>query len=385
MWSGGGVSQKALIEGIVKLKLILVAAARPNFMKIAPLARELMKRAGRDSFKIVHTGQHYDPNLSDVFFKELEIPQPDYSLGISTPERDKQIAEVRSAMIPVIRKEAPDFVVVVGDVNSTLGAARAAKDCGVRVAHVEAGLRSFDMEMPEERNRIETDRISDLLYVTEQAGIDNLAAEQVPGEAVLVGNVMIDTLVHALPKLSAEQRLAELGLQPGNYIVSTFHRPSNVDRRESAEALLEKIRLCCSFYPVVLPIHPRTKKSFAELGLLEPLMGIVGLKLIEPAPYFDFLGLVKSAAAVVTDSGGIQEEATYLGIPCLTLRKNTERPSTIEIGTNTLIGDDVELLKLSLAQIKGGAYKKGTPPPLWDGNAAERIIMHLKHSNTKPS
>ena len=363
------------------MKLLLVAAARPNFMKIAPLVRELLKPGSPATFKIVHTGQHYDPNLSEVFFKELEIPAPDFYLGISTPEREKQIAEVRAAITPLIKAEKPDVVVVVGDVNSTLGAALAAKDCGTKVAHVEAGLRSFDMEMPEEHNRIATDQLSDFLYVTEQAGMDNLAAEKIPGKAVLVGNVMIDTLVHALPKLNIEARLAELELERGKYIVSTFHRPSNVDKIESARALIQKIELCCSIFPMVLPIHPRTRKSFSAFGLLNELSSIRDLRLIDPAPYLDFIGLVKNSAGVVTDSGGIQEEATYLGVPCLTLRMNTERPSTTNIGTNTLIGDDLKLLESCLREIKGGGYKSGTVPEFWDGGAAGRIGKHLAQSS----
>ncbi len=358
------------------LKILNIVGARPNFMKIAPLIRALDKEKNI-SKKLVHTGQHYDPGLSDIFFKELKIPAPDIHLEIGSLPREEQIAKISQAFLKILTVEKPDLVIVVGDVNSSIACARSAKENKIKVAHIEAGLRSFDLTMPEELNRIETDQISDFLYVTEESGMINLAQEKVPGKAKLVGNVMIDTLVDSLDQIKKSNILSQLNLKKKEYFISTFHRPSNVDTKESLRSLISKIKLICNNLPLVLPLHPRTKNSLTNFGLWEEFRGIKNLILIEPLGYNDFLSLVISAKAVLTDSGGIQEETTYLGVPCLTLRENTERPCTIELGTNVLIGNDENKLKVELDKIMQGNFKKSTCPPLWDGKAAERIVADL--------
>ena len=346
-------------------------------MKIAPLIRAFSSHAGTQPL-IVHTGQHYDAGLSDVFFRELGIPAPDHALGVgSSASRAEQIEKISVAFEPVLEQEQPDVVLVVGDVNSTIACASIAKKHNVRVAHVEAGLRSFDQEMPEEHNRVATDRISDFLYVTEESGMRNLARERVPGTAVLVGNCMIDTLVRDLDRARASSKRAELGLEPGAYVVSTFHRPSNVDTADALQGLLETLRVITALVALVLPMHPRTRKSMERFGLTAELNAVPRLTLCEPLGYVDFIGLVDQSLATVTDSGGIQEETTYLGVPCLTMRENTERPVTVDVGTNTLVGSDRESLARCLTQIRAGTYKKGAIPALWDGKAAERIALHL--------
>ena len=354
-----------------------ICGARPNFMKIAPLVHA-MQRSSKLRSTIVHTGQHYSPTLSDVFFEELRIPRPEISLEVGSLPRLEQIAIIEERFTPVVEQEAPNLVLVVGDVNSTVACARVARRFGVPVAHVEAGLRSFDLDMPEEHNRIETDSLSDILYVTEESGMANLRNERVPGKAILVGNVMIDTLIANLDRAKSSDIRARLGLDGGKYAVATFHRPSNVDSKDSAVKVVDALRLMAGFFPVVLPIHPRTKESFDRFGFLDVLAATPGLQLVEPMGYFDFIGLVKQCKVVVTDSGGIQEETTYLGVPCLTMRENSERPSTISVGTNLLIGSDLERLKSELENISAGKFKKGSVPPLWDGKAAERIVADIE-------
>ncbi len=338
-----------------------ICGARPNFMKIAPLVHA-MQRSSELRSTIVHTGQHYSPTLSDVFFEELKIPRPEISLEVGSLPRVEQIALIEERFTPVVEQEAPNLILVVGDVNSTVACARVARRFGVPVAHVEAGLRSFDLGMPEEHNRIETDRLSDILYVTEESGMANLRNERVPGKAILVGNVMIDTLVANLGRARSSDVRARLGLEGEKYAVATFHRPSNVDSKESAAKVVDALRLVARFFPVVLPIHPRTKESFDRFGFLDVLA----------------IGLVEQCKVVVTDSGGIQEETTYLGIPCLTMRENSERPSTISVGTNLLIGSDLERLGSELENISAGKFKKGSVPPLWDGGTAERIVADIE-------
>lgn len=342
-------------------------------MKIAPLIHE-MQRHKQIVQKLVHTGQHYDPNLSDVFFNELGIPRPDVSLGVGSFSREEQIKKIAEAFEPVLIAEKPDVLLVVGDVNSTIACAEVAKRHNVKVVHVEAGLRSFDMSMPEELNRIATDKISDLLFVTEVAGIQNLQNEDVPGKRYFVGNVMIDTLIQQLErakKLSVPQRFS---LAERSYVVSTFHRPSNVDSKESLEKLLDTIEMVTGLVEMVLPLHPRTLSTITRFGLLERIHNIKRLKLIEPLGYLDFIGLVSSSLAVITDSGGIQEETTYLQVPCLTMRENTERPVTVDVGTNVLVGSDKQALETELRHILAGIPKQGSIPPLWDGKASERIV-----------
>ncbi len=290
----------------------------------------------------------------------------------------EQIALIEERFTPVVEREAPNLILVVGDVNSTVACARVARRFGIPVAHVEAGLRSFDLGMPEEHNRIETDRLSDILYVTEESGMANLRNERISGKAILVGNVMIDTLVTNLGRARSSDVRARLGLEGENYAVATFHRPSNVDSKESAAKVVDALRLVARFFPVILPIHPRTKESFDRLGFLDVLAATPDLQLVEPMGYFDFIGLVEQCKVVVTDSGGIQEETTYLGIPCLTMRENSERPSTISLGTNLLIGSDLERLRSELESISAGKFKKGSVPPLWDGKTAERIVADIE-------
>lgn len=358
------------------MKVINIVGARPNFMKIAPLVRAFAKHHSIVQ-RLVHTGQHYDPLLSDVFFRELGIPAPDVSLNVGSLPKDEQIAKISECFAPIVMAEKPDIVLVVGDVNSTIACAQTAKQFGVKVAHVEAGLRSFDLRMPEEHNRIATDIISDFLYVTEQSGMDNLAKEGVSGQAVLVGNCMIDTLIHDLPRAKASKKREELGLSAKGYIVATFHRPSNVDTPEALLALTETVEALCSQAPLVLPLHLRTKHALEKFGLSQRFFSIPKLIVTEPLGYIDFIGLVAASLAVVTDSGGIQEETTYLGVPCLTMRENTERPVTVMVGTNVLLGSDRVRLMQELDKIKVGSFKSGEIPPLWDGLAAERIATHL--------
>jgi UDP-N-acetylglucosamine 2-epimerase (non-hydrolysing) len=358
------------------MRILSVAGARPNFMKIAPLA-EAYRRHPDVTHIIVHTGQHYDDTMSRVFFQELGIPEPDCNLGVGSQERDAQIHTIMERFEPVVRRQAPDVLVVVGDVNSTVACARVARRLGVRVAHIEAGLRSFDLTMPEEHNRIETDRLSDYLFVTEPSGLRNLAAEGVPGKAFLVGNVMIDTLVRHLPRAEEQRLWTRLGLSPAGYAVATFHRPGNVDRPESLERLVETLRALCARLSVVLPLHPRTRERAASYHLLEALEGMAGLRLTEPLGYLEFLGLVRHSRFVITDSGGIQEETTYLGVPCLTMRENTERPITVDLGTNVLVGSDRNLLLRHADDVLGGRFKHGLIPDLWDGRAAGRIVTTL--------
>ena len=356
--------------------ILNVVGARPNFMKIAPLMATMGRQADFRA-RLVHTGQHYDPNLSDVFFDELGIPRPDIHLGIGGGTREDQIAAIAAAFEPVLLADRPDAVLVVGDVNSTIACASVARRHGVKVVHVEAGLRSFDLDMPEEHNRVETDHISDYLFVTEQSGLDNLAREALPGKVSLVGNVMIDTLVANLGRARESDIVQRLGLADGEYLVATFHRPSNVDRLETLTAVVETLEQLCARAPLVLPLHPRTRKSAEQHGLLERLQSIPRLTLTAPLGYLDFMRLVSTSRAVVTDSGGVQEETTYLGVPCLTMRENTERPSTIDVGTNVLIGSDRGRLLHHVDEIIAGRFKKGALPPLWDGKAAERIVAEL--------
>jgi len=359
------------------LRILNVVGARPNFMKIAPLMHAMRQQPDIEPL-LVHTGQHYDANLSRVFFDELDIPRPDINLGVGSGDRTSQIEQIMEHFEPVLVREQPDLVLVVGDVNSTIACARIAKRHRVSVAHVEAGLRSFDDTMPEEHNRRETDEIADFLFVTEESGMVNLDREAVPGKRYLVGNVMIDTLVRNLEKARASSMLDDLRLVPGEYLVATFHRPSNVDARETLENLVEIIQQLCARAPLVLPLHPRTRHSLEAHGLSAALDAIPALKLVDPLGYLEFLRLLTDARAVITDSGGIQEETTYLGIPCLTMRENTERPVTITLGSNVLVGSDRTRLLDELDKLMSGNHRKSTIPPLWDGAAAPRIVEILR-------
>jgi UDP-N-acetylglucosamine 2-epimerase (non-hydrolysing) len=361
--------------------ITVVAGARPNFVKIAPILRALAARAPAIPRELVHTGQHYDAAMSDVFFEQLGIPAPDVHLNVGPGTHGAQTARVLAAFEEHLlgRKPAPRGVVVVGDVNSTLACALAAVKLGIPVAHVEAGLRSFDRSMPEEINRLMTDAIADLLLTSEPSGELNLKREGVPGERIrFVGNVMIDTLVNELPAARALGMPASRGLEPGGYALVTLHRPSNVDTEERLSRLAGFLERLSQRIATVFPAHPRTRASLERFGLLDRLggggggSGTSGLSLLSPLGYRENLGLMADARLVVTDSGGMQEETTYLGVPCLTLRPGTERPVTVTQGTNTIVGDSLERAEALVGEILDGRYKKGGAVEGWDGKAAER-------------
>jgi UDP-N-acetylglucosamine 2-epimerase (non-hydrolysing) len=350
------------------MKVLHVVGARPNFMKAAPVYRALARRGHEQT--LVHTGQHYDALMSDVFFKGLEIPNPDESLNVGSGSHAQQTAAIMSRFEPVVIAHKPDVVLVYGDVNSTVAAALVCSKLGIRVGHVEAGLRSFDRSMPEELNRLVTDQLADFLFTPSIDGDENLAREGVAKEKVfLVGNVMIDTLIRFLPKADEifPQVKAELSLDRFGLI--TLHRPSNVDEESIFLPMLQVLDSLSEKLPLIFPVHPRTRQRWsAQLEQCNP-----NLRTIAPLGYLEFLALQKNASVVITDSGGIQEETTYLGTPCLTLRENTERPITVTHGTNILIGRDWEMLRKHFHAALNGDRKQAGRPPLWDGQAAERI------------
>ncbi len=363
-------------------RFAIVAGARPNFMKIAPILREL-DQVPQLRTTLVHTGQHYDRNLSDVFFEELGIRRPDLSLGVGSGSHAKQTSDVMVAIEEFLGAAAAsgepvERMIVVGDVNSTMAAAIAAAKLNISVAHVEAGLRSFDRRMPEEINRLVTDSISDLLLCSEPAGAENLKNEGHDSSRIhLVGNVMIDTLMTQVEQAKSRPTLGELSLQPGAYGVVTLHRPSNVDAPHTLRALLEVLVDVSKSMPLVFPIHPRTRARIDHHQLQSLISDAPNLRLLDPLGYNDFLCLTSQAKVIVTDSGGLQEESTALGVPCLTMRENTERPITCDEGTSTLIGNSAEKLRHHLSAVLSGDYKKGSCPELWDGRAACRIASVL--------
>jgi UDP-N-acetylglucosamine 2-epimerase (non-hydrolysing) len=355
------------------MKIINVAGARPNFVKIAPLM-SAFEAAGSIETLLVHTGQHYDKEMSELFFDQLEIPRPDVNLGVGSASHAVQTAEIMKAFEPVLAGYRPDAVLVVGDVNSTIACGLVAVKQGVKLVHVEAGLRSFDRRMPEEINRVLTDAISDLLFCTEQSGVDNLRNEGVGEDKIfLVGNVMIDTLLKNKARADESTILAELGLEDGKFTVLTLHRPSNVDDPGAFRRILDALEVIQRESPVVFPAHPRTAKNLREGNLATRVDSMVGLRMIDPLGYLDFLKLMSSAAAVLTDSGGIQEETTILKVPCLTLRDGTERPITAEVGTNTVVGTDTAKMISAWRVALAGRDRQVQTPPLWDGKAAQRI------------
>lgn len=359
------------------MKIINVVGARPNFMKIAPLIRAMEARKDRIEHLLVHTGQHYDQSMSDDFFTQLGIPDPDINLGVGSASHAEQTAKIMMAFEQVLLEHKPDMLVVVGDVNSTIACALVAAKLGVKVAHVEAGLRSFDRTMPEEINRILTDAISDMLFTTEESGNENLKREGIPEEKIhFVGNVMIDTLVHCLAIMP--EGLPYTDLKEKEYAVITLHRPSNVDNPLILKSILTAFTDISKSMRLVIPLHPRTKKSIQDFGLANELLAIADNAIVTgPVGYIDMLRLVKNCRMVITDSGGIQEETTYLGVPCITMRENTERPSTITLGTNMLVGSDTGKLLHAVEQVMLDSHKKGVIPPLWDGKASVRIVERL--------
>lgn len=356
------------------IEVVAVAGARPNFMKIAPLLRELAARPGFEPF-LVHTGQHYDAAMSESFFQDLGMAEPDLNLGVGSGSHAEITAQVLRRMEPILLERRPGVLLVVGDVNSTLAAAIAASKLDVPVAHVEAGLRSFDRQMPEEINRLLTDAISEWLFVTEPAGRENLLREGVPDERIhLVGNVMIDSLLANVERARKSDTLRNLGLERQSYAALTLHRPSNVDDPERLRMLFDLLEEIHEEIPIVFPAHPRTSAAIENrLGGRLPRLRVTG-----PLGYIDFLGLLLDAKLVLTDSGGIQEETTVLGVPCLTLRENTERPITVSQGTNRIVGTDPVAIRREVRKILDGNAKVGRVPDLWDGGAAQRIVDVLE-------
>ena len=355
------------------MKIATIVGTRPNFIKIAPLVKEFKRH--NIGHILVHTGQHYDKEMSRFFFDDLGLPKPDINLEVGSESREKQIKMIKQKLEPILGKQKPDLVVVVGDVNSTLAGAEAARNLGIKVAHVEAGLRSFDKTMVEELNRKETDKISDFLFTTEKSGNNNLLNEGIFGDKIFfVGNVMIDTLLKHREKAKSSKILQKLNLNKKNYCVLTLHRPSNVDSREGFENILSILGEIQEKIKIVFPIHPRTKKSIGLFKLEKKIKNMGNLIITEPLGYLDFLCLMANSKLVLTDSGGIQEETTILQVPCITLRNNTERPVTVSEGTNMLVSTDKNKVVSMFHKILKGADISSNVPELWDGNAAKRIV-----------
>jgi UDP-N-acetylglucosamine 2-epimerase (non-hydrolysing) len=357
----------------MKKTIMFVAGARPNFVKIAPLLREFAKHRDVFNTSLVHTGQHYDFEMSGVFFQGLQIPDPDIHLNVGSHSHAVQTARIMISFEKVVTAEKPELV-VVGDVNSTLACALVASKLGIKVAHVEAGLRSFDRTMPEEINRVVTDSISDYLFVSEESGLRNLKREGIAsGKVHFVGNVMIDSLIWAGKHLGKSKVLDDLNLTEEEYGVVTLHRPSNVDSDASLSEICDILQLVSEKIQLVYPPHPRTKIMLKKHGLLGKLTVLTNLRLTEPLGYLDFVKLMNESKFVLTDSGGIQEETTALGVPCLTIRKNTERLVTVTQGTNTLVGKNKRRIDRCVTNILKGNFKQGTVPALWDGKASQRM------------
>ncbi len=360
------------------MKIINIVGARPNFIKISPIMREMRKSKFLEPV-LLHTGQHYDVEMSKRFFEELDIPAPDISLEVGSDTHARQVAKIMERFDDVCENERPDAILVVGDVNSTMACSLVAAKKGIRIVHVEAGIRSFDRTMPEEINRMVTDAIADLLLPPSPDAVENLLREgHTPEKIQIVGNIMIDTLVAARPKILQSEVLQRFGLGGSGYALVTLHRPGNVDHVPAFRKILLALASIQERIPVIFPVHPRTRKMLEAPELQEITRNMPGLMLCEPLGYFDFGRLVMGCRMVLTDSGGIQEESTVYGIPCITLRENTERPITISEGTNELAGNDTEKIIALSERIFRGEWKKGRVPELWDGHTAERIVGCLE-------
>jgi len=362
----------------MKIKIISVVGARPNFMKIAPIIEEFGRSCKKSVDHIlIHTGQHYSAGMSDNFFKDLNLPEPDINFNIGSSSHIKQIAEIMIRLEEVLTKEKPQLVIVVGDVNSTLAAALTASKLRIKIAHIESGLRSFDFEMPEETNRLLTDHISDFLFCTEQSAVENLKKEGVKNEKIFfVGNVMIDTLAGNLGRAKNSKILDKLNLK-NDYCLLTAHRPENVDNEKNLGLLVDLLNEVQKTITVVYPIHPRSRKMMEKFGLFGKISSMKNIVICEPLSYLDFLWLVKNSKFVITDSGGLQEETSFLKIPCITIRKNTERPITVLRGTNKVMGLNTEKVLNEIKEILKGKRKSGDKIELWDGKASERIVKIL--------
>ena len=362
----------------MRKKILTVIGTRPNYIKVTQFEKEFSKYPDQFEYRLLHTGQHYDRNMRDIFFEQLKLHKIDYALGITHGTPGAQIGEIISKMDAVVHEWKPDLIIVVGDVNSTLAASIVANKSNTKLAHVESGLRSRDLQMPEEWNRLVTDQLADFLFVTEQSGKENLLAEGKKEEQIFfVGNTMIDTLVAFESDIDASPVLNKMNLSPESYVLMTIHRPSNVDQPESLKKLADLIQFVSSNYQIVFPIHPRSMNNIKKFGLEKSFTENKNLLLTEPLDYLAFQKLIKHCKLVITDSGGIQEETTFRRIPCLTLRENTERPITIELGTNELIPFDLAVIEQKISSIEKGTFKKGTVPPLWDGKATERIVKEI--------
>lgn len=356
------------------MKIINIVGARPNFVKIAPIMEAYRAHPEIEPL-LVHTGQHYDKKMSGDFFETLGIRTPDIHLGVGSGSHAAQTAAIMTAFEPVVLEHKPDVLLVVGDVNSTVACSMVATKLHVPVVHVEAGLRSHDRKMPEEVNRVITDAISDVLFCTEKSGVENLEKEGVPESKVhLVGNVMIDTLCRQQPKLEGLDTLDRLGLSSQGYGLLTLHRPSNVDHPETFSRILDALEVIQRDLPLIFPMHPRTRKNLESNPFGERIKAMTNLRLSEPVNYLGFLHLQSEAKVVLTDSGGIQEETTFLKVPCITIRENTERPSTCEIGSNQLVGTQTKDILEAYQRVADGTLREPQVPPLWDGKAAERIV-----------
>jgi UDP-N-acetylglucosamine 2-epimerase (non-hydrolysing) len=379
------------------VKIILVSGARPDFMKIAPIVwaiRRLSRQGATDiQFVLIHAGQYFSPQLFDVFFRELDLPAPDYSFDVGSGSHTYQTAQVMARLEPILQRQCPDLVVVVGDVNSTVAAALTAAKLGIAIAHVEAGLRSFDRTMPEEINRIVTDSLADYLFVTEESGKENLLREGVePGKIFFVGNVMIDALQQSRLLWESSRIRDEMGLMYRDYGVVTLHRPSNVDNPDRLREIVGALAEVAKGMPIIFPVHPRTRKqidlmngSASELWSHKSPIEADGIYGVEPLGYLDFVALMAGSRVVLTDSGGIQEETTFLNIPCLTLRANTERPVTVTHGTNRIIGTSPAAIVEEASRVLANPRPKLAAPPLWDGRAAERILTVVRQTFRRPA